>query len=94
MTCTSTIIMYFKCLFFFTSGERIFPPASGFSFSTWFCVERFSGQTDQHPLRLLTIVRQVTGLLDGSVCLSVYISPRDRALVVSTREANIPSSGQ
>ncbi|CAB1322461.1 unnamed protein product, partial [Coregonus sp. 'balchen'] len=38
------------------AGERLFPPPSGLSYSTWFCVERFSSAPHTHPVRLLTVL--------------------------------------
>ncbi|XP_064637335.1 WD repeat and FYVE domain-containing protein 3-like isoform X3 [Lineus longissimus] len=68
------------------TGERVFPPQYGFSFSTWICVDKFSEPADAHPVRLLTIVRTIQGRDENLVCLSVYLSPRDRALIASTQE--------
>ncbi|XP_032825005.2 WD repeat and FYVE domain-containing protein 3 isoform X1 [Petromyzon marinus] len=69
------------------TGERLFPPASGLSFSAWFCVERFSPPgRPLHPVRLLTLVRRGVGAELQHACLTVTLSARDRSLVVSTRE--------
>lgn len=67
-------------------GERLFPPPSGLSYSTWFCVERFSTAPQAHPLRLLTIVRRATSSEQHYVCLAVVLSTKDRSLTVSTKE--------
>ena len=68
------------------SGERVFPPASGLTYSTWFCVERFSSAPHLHPLRLLTVVRRASASEQHYVCLSITLSPSDRSLSVSTKE--------
>lgn len=68
------------------SGERLFPPPSGLSYSTWFCVERFSSALQAHPVRLLTIVRRATSSEQHYVCLAVVLSAKDRSLTISTKE--------
>ncbi|XP_035514187.1 WD repeat and FYVE domain-containing protein 3 [Morone saxatilis] len=68
------------------TGERLFPPPSGLSYSTWFCVERFSTAPQAHPVRLLTIVRRATSSEQHYVCLAVVLSTKDRSLTVSTKE--------
>lgn len=67
-------------------GERLFPPPSGLSYSTWFCVERFSAAPQAHPVRLLTVVRRATSSEQHYVCLAVVLSAKDRSLTVSTKE--------
>lgn len=67
-------------------GERLFPPPSGLSYSTWFCVERFSSAPQAHPVRLLTIVRRATTSEQHYVCLAVVLSAKDRSVTVSTKE--------
>lgn len=67
-------------------GERLFPPPSGLSYSTWFCVERFSTAPHAHPVRLLTVVRRATSSEQHYVCLAVVLSAKDRSLTVSTKE--------
>ncbi|MEQ2165206.1 hypothetical protein GOODEAATRI_014511, partial [Goodea atripinnis] len=66
--------------------ERLFPPPSGLSYSTWFCVERFSTAPQAHPVRLLTMVRRATSSEQHYVCLAVVLSGKDRSLTVSTKE--------
>ncbi|XP_035766605.1 WD repeat and FYVE domain-containing protein 3 [Neolamprologus brichardi] len=68
------------------TGERLFPPPSGLSYSTWFCVERFSTSPQAHPVRLLTIVRRANSSEQHYVCLAVVLSAKDRSLTVSTKE--------
>ena len=68
------------------SGERIFPPQAGLTFSTWVCIDRYSSPNDDpHPVRLLTIARQFRSL-DSTVhnvpCLTISISARDKMLTV------------
>lgn len=67
-------------------GERLFPPPSGLSYSTWFSVEHFSAAPHNHPVRLLTIIRRATSSEQHYVCLSVVLSAKDRSLTVSTKE--------
>ena len=68
-------------------GDRSFPPVTGLSFSTWICVERFScPRSDPHPVRLLSLGRGST------VCLSLTISSRDKAVVVSCQESAADTS--
>lgn len=74
-------------------GERIFPPQSGMTFSTWFCVDKFSVIADAHPVRLLTIVRNLQGRDENLVCLSVTLTSKERSLIVSTQETQLPNAG-
>lgn len=88
LTCIPSIIP--PCLipasFLPPPGERLFPPPSGLSYSTWFCVERFSAAPQAHPVRLLTVVRRATSSEQHFVCLAVVLSAKDRSLTVSTKE--------
>ncbi|CAL9708759.1 unnamed protein product [Knipowitschia caucasica] len=68
------------------TGERLFPPASGLTYSSWFCVERFSVAPHPHPLRLLTLVRRASSSEQHYVCLSVVLSAKDHCISVSTKE--------
>uniref|UniRef100_A0A8D1IUE2 WD repeat and FYVE domain-containing protein 3 n=1 Tax=Sus scrofa TaxID=9823 RepID=A0A8D1IUE2_PIG len=68
------------------SGERFFPPPSGLSYSSWFCIEHFSSPPNNHPVRLLTIVRRASSSEQHYVCLAVVLSAKDRSLIVSTKE--------
>ncbi|KAL0979906.1 hypothetical protein UPYG_G00191390 [Umbra pygmaea] len=68
------------------TGERLFPPPSGLSYSTWFCVEHFSAPPHTHPVRLLTVVRRATSSELHYVCLAVVLSAKDRSLSISTKE--------
>lgn len=71
----------------------MFPPQSGLSYSTWLCVEKFSEpRTDPHPVRLLTLIRNMQSTRDHLVCLAVVLSARDRALIISTQETPISMS--
>lgn len=76
------------------SGDRIFPPQTGLSYTTWFCVEKFSDpKTDPHCVRLLTLVRTTNNPReDPLVCLSILLSARDKAIVVSTQETLVKPS--
>nr|XP_030702894.1 WD repeat and FYVE domain-containing protein 3 isoform X7 [Globicephala melas] len=68
------------------SGERFFPPPSGLSYSSWFCIEHFSSPPNNHPVRLLTIVRRANSSEQHYVCLAIVLSAKDRSLIVSTKE--------
>ena len=67
-------------------GERMFPPQAGLTFVCWICIDQYSDTTeDQHPVRLLTIMRQFrsgTEKIPNVPCLSISISARDKMLVV------------
>ncbi|XP_063602948.1 WD repeat and FYVE domain-containing protein 3-like [Penaeus indicus] len=77
------------------TGDRIFPPQTGLTYSTWVCVEKYSDpRTDPHCVRVLTLARHVPGRDHHLVCLSIVISARDKALIVSTHETNLPQPGQ
>lgn len=66
---------------------------TGMCFSTWFCVDKFSDpRVDPHPIRILTIIKESGG--NQRLCLSIVISARDKALIVSTRESNLPPQGK
>ncbi|KAF5905608.1 WD repeat and FYVE domain-containing protein 3 isoform X6, partial [Clarias magur] len=73
------------------NGERLFPPPSGLSYSTWFCVERFSTPPHTHPVRLLTVVRRATASEQHYICLAIVLSAKDRSLIVSTKEELLQS---
>ncbi|CAJ0916575.1 unnamed protein product [Ranitomeya imitator] len=68
------------------TGEHLFPPPSGLSYSTWFCIEHFSTPPNNHPVRLLTIVRRATSSEQHYVCLAIVLSAKDKSLIVSTKE--------
>lgn len=74
------------------AGDRLFPPQTGLSFSSWICVDKFSDpRTDPHCVRLLTLVRNLNNTRDEQlVCLSIVLSARDKAIIVSTQETHIP----
>lgn len=74
-------------------GERVFPPQAGLTFVTWICVDNYSDTTeDQHPIRLLTIMRQFRSgnerIPINVPCLMISISAKDRMLVVCTDESS------
>jgi len=74
-------------------GERAFPPAAGLTYCTWFCVDKFSGvDVDCHPVRLLTVCRHLQLRDDNLVCLAIFLSPKDRALLISTQELPVLTS--
>ncbi|XP_014401475.1 PREDICTED: WD repeat and FYVE domain-containing protein 3 isoform X5 [Myotis brandtii] len=68
------------------SGERFFPPPSGLSYSSWFCIEHFSSPPNNHPVRFLTVVRRANSSEQHYVCLAIVLSAKDRSLIVSTKE--------
>lgn len=76
------------------SGDRIFPPQTGLTYSTWFCVEKFSdSKTDPHCVRLLTLIRTLNNPREENlVCLSILLSARDKAIVISTQETLVTPS--
>ena len=76
-------------------GERAFPPAVGLTYCTWFCVDKFScTDADSHPVRLLTICRHLQHRDDNLVCLAIFLSAKDRALLISTQELPLLTSAQ
>lgn len=76
------------------TGDRLFPPQTGMTYSTWFCVDKFSDpRTDPHCVRLLTLIRTANNAREDSiVCLTVLLSARDKAIIVSTQETMVPHS--
>lgn len=82
-----------SCFNFSGAGDRMFPPQTGLSYSTWICVDKFSDpRSDPHCVRLLTLVRNFNGAReDHLVCLSIVLSARDKAIIVSTQETHIPN---
>lgn len=78
----------------FTLGERFFPPPSGLSYSSWFCIEHFSSPPSNHPVRLLTVVRRANSSEHHYVCLAIVLSAKDRSLIVSTKEELLQNYGQ
>ncbi|XP_073949629.1 WD repeat and FYVE domain containing 3 bchs isoform X5 [Choristoneura fumiferana] len=74
------------------SGDRVFPPQTGLTYSTWICVEKYSDpRSDPHCVRLLTLVRNINNSRDDHlVCLAVVLSARDKAIIVSTQETMVP----
>lgn len=76
------------------TGDRHFPPVCGLSFSTWFCVEKFSdSRVDPHGIRLLTLVRTVNKPREENyVCLSILLSAKDKAIITSTQEIHMEQS--
>lgn len=82
------IFLSFICLLL---GDRVFPPQTGLTYSTWLCVDKFSDpRTDPHPVRLLTLVRNLPE--SHLICLTVLLSARDKAIIVSTHETHMPHS--
>jgi len=62
------------------------------SYSTWFSVDKFSDpRADPHPIRLLTVIKDTAG--NQRLCLSVVVSARDKALLISTKESHLPPQG-
>ncbi|XP_014681660.1 PREDICTED: WD repeat and FYVE domain-containing protein 3-like isoform X2 [Priapulus caudatus] len=75
-------------------GDRMFPSQNGFTYSSWLCVDKFSSPLqDPHPVRLLTLIRNMFGREEHLVCLNIHLSARDRAMFVSTAETVLPQQG-
>jgi hypothetical protein len=90
------------------TGERVFPPQSGLTYSTWIYIDRFvmpstslnlegsmsssgsssssSSSKQSHPIRILTLVKHSKIKDTLTACLTVYLSPKNRSLFVSTEE--------
>ncbi|XP_022643815.1 WD repeat and FYVE domain-containing protein 3-like isoform X2 [Varroa destructor] len=66
------------------AGDRVFPPQTGLTFSTWFMVERFSGS---HWVRLLSIFRQLRD--EQTPCLGLELSEKELRLQVNLDRATI-----
>ncbi|MGH0178159.1 UNVERIFIED_CONTAM: hypothetical protein FKN15_076727 [Acipenser sinensis] len=75
------------------NGERLFPPPSGLTYTSWFCIERFSTPPNHHPVRLLTVVRRASSSEQHYVCLAIVLSAKDRSLTVSTKEELLNNYG-
>ncbi|XP_043249922.1 WD repeat and FYVE domain-containing protein 3 isoform X1 [Colletes gigas] len=74
------------------SGDRLFPPQTGLTYSTWISVDKFSdSRTDPHCVRLLTLVRTPQSARD-LICLTAVLSARDKAIIVSTQETPMPQN--
>ncbi|KAH0568814.1 WD repeat and FYVE domain-containing protein 3 [Cotesia glomerata] len=75
------------------SGDRLFPPQTGLTYSTWICVDKFSDpRTDPHCVRLLTLVRSPPSGTRDIICFAAVLSARDKAIIVSTQETQMPQS--
>lgn len=76
------------------TGDRHFPPSCGLSYSTWFCVEKFSdSRVDPHHIRLLTLIRTVNKPREENyICLSILLSAKDKAIITSTQEIHMDQS--
>ncbi|XP_055626947.1 WD repeat and FYVE domain-containing protein 3 isoform X3 [Toxorhynchites rutilus septentrionalis] len=70
------------------TADRCFPPSIGLSYSTWFCIEKFSDpRVDPHCLRLFTLVRTISKPREENyVCFSILLSAKDKAIITSTQE--------
>jgi hypothetical protein len=83
------------------TGERVFPPQSGLTYSTWVYIDRFGMPSNLmnsqsmdgsasfkqgHPIRILTLVKHSKVKDTLTACLTVYLSPKTRSLFVSTEE--------
>ncbi|XP_078055406.1 WD repeat- and FYVE domain-containing protein 4 [Mustelus asterias] len=67
-------------------GCRGFPPAAGFTYSTWFSIVSLSSAFDAHPVRFLTLFRHTSKMEKDFTCLSIRISVPAQRLVISTQE--------
>ncbi|XP_050083063.1 WD repeat and FYVE domain-containing protein 3 isoform X2 [Anopheles aquasalis] len=70
------------------TGDRVFPATTGFTFSTWFCIESVPNvQTDNHPIRLLHIIRTNDTIIDDAVVLfGLLMIPNDKSLLITTEQ--------
>jgi len=70
------------------STERVFPPLTGLTYSTWICIDKLPSRSSDasHNLRLLTIYRGSASSGKEYSCFRIQISALDRALTVSTQE--------
>ncbi|XP_049532447.1 WD repeat and FYVE domain-containing protein 3 isoform X2 [Anopheles darlingi] len=70
------------------TGDRVFPAATGFTFSTWFCIECVPhANTDNHPIRLLHIIRTNDNIIDDAVVVfGLLMLPNDKSLLITTEE--------
>ena len=81
------------------SGERVFPPQSGLTYSTWIYIEKFTStlftqnkqqqqqqQNASHPIQILTLIKHSKIKDSMWSCLCVYLSAKDRSLFVNTDE--------
>ena len=70
-------------------GERTFPPQSGLSYSTWIYIEKFGtfpAVAQIHPIRILTLIRHSKLKDTFNSCLSIFLSPKNRSLFISTED--------
>lgn len=76
-------------------GERFFPPQSGLTYSTWICVDKFGSLSfdKMHPIRILTLLRHTQTKDILTSCLTVFLSPRSRSLIISTEETPLQRYG-
>ncbi|XP_058056243.1 WD repeat and FYVE domain-containing protein 3 [Anopheles bellator] len=69
------------------SGDRSFPAINGLTFSSWFCIESYPSREDNHPIRLLHIIRTADGTQENDmVVFGVLILAPDKSLLVTTQE--------
>lgn len=79
----------------FLTGERVFPPQYGLTFSSWLCIEKIpQDKADTHPVRLLQIARKLADQSETLLCLTAMLDWRDHALLVSTQETLMPKGGE
>lgn len=78
------------------NGERIFPPQSGLTFSSWIYIDKFATLSNDkiHPIRLLTLIRQAQNKDNFTTCMAIYLSPKNRSLFVSTEEVFYTKNGK
>ncbi|CAF0895193.1 unnamed protein product [Brachionus calyciflorus] len=69
------------------TGERVFPPQSGLSYSTWMYIEKFpSNSKTPHPIRILTLIKHFKIKDTLSSCLTINLSPKNRSFFINTEE--------
>ncbi|KAF7990932.1 hypothetical protein HCN44_000737 [Aphidius gifuensis] len=75
------------------TGDRLFPPQTGLTYSTWICIDRFCDpRNDPHCVRLLTLIRTPINGGKDIICFSAVLSARDKAIIVSTQETTMLQS--
>ena len=83
------------------TGDHVFPPPSGLSYSLWFTVERHDSPMHPHPTRLLTLVRHdvdrgkatAGSVGQGFVCLVLLLLPRHHTVMLSTQDQPLHELG-
>uniref|UniRef100_A0A8C5RL42 WDFY family member 4 n=1 Tax=Laticauda laticaudata TaxID=8630 RepID=A0A8C5RL42_LATLA len=67
-------------------GIRQFPPPDGFTFTSWFLINKMCSARDYHPLRFLTLMRHLARTEEAFACFAVRFSPPEGCLTISMEE--------